>query len=88
MVQELVNLCISKLGYRSVSDDELNSTIQFISPLYPTVNVHEAKKMLAQHYNINVAPYKVLVDMERRKPWYKVFKANNPDTITGSTQKQ
>ncbi len=81
MVQELVNLCISKLGYRSVSDDELNSTIQFISPLYPTVNVHEAKKMLAQHYNINVAPYKVLVDMERRKPWYKVFKANNPDTI-------
>ncbi|OIP82243.1 MAG: endonuclease [Porphyromonadaceae bacterium CG2_30_38_12] len=81
MVQELVNLCISKLGYRSVSDDELNSTIQFISPVYPTVNVHEAKKMLAQHYNINVAPYKVLVDMERRKPWYKVFKANNPDTI-------
>jgi len=81
MVQELVKICVSKLGYNSVTDDELNSTIQFFSPLYPTVNVHEAKKMLAQHYNINVAPYKVLVDMERRKPWYKVFKANNPDTI-------
>ncbi len=81
MVQELVNLCISKLGYRSVTDHELNSTIQFISQLYPTVNVAEAKKILAQHYNINVAPYKVLVDQERRTPWYKVFKANNPDSI-------
>ena len=81
MVQELVNLCISKIGYRSVTDDELNSTIQFISPLYPSVDVHEAKKMLAQHYNINVAPYKVLVDQERRKPWYKVFKSNNPNAI-------
>ncbi len=81
MVQELVKVCVSKLGYNSVTDDELNSTIQFFSPLYPTVNIQHAKKILAQHYNINVAPYKVLVDMERRKPWYKVFKANNPNTI-------
>lgn len=81
MVQELVKVCISRLGYRSVTDDELNSSIQFFSPLYPSVDVHEAKKILAQHYNINVAPYKVLLDMEKRKPWYKVFKSNNPDKI-------
>ena len=81
MVKELVKVCISRLGYRSVSDDELNSSIQFFSPLYPSVDVLEAKKILAQIYNINVAPYKVLLDMERRKPWYKVFKSNNPDAI-------
>lgn len=81
MLNEFINLCRARLGYQSITDDQLDETISFISRLYPDVNILQARKILAQMYSISVDPYRKLVGKERRVPWYDNFKANNPDRV-------
>lgn len=81
MINKFIDLCRAHLGYQSVTDEQLDATISFISQLYPDVDTLQARKILAQMYSISVDPYKKLVGKERRAPWYNDFKANNPDKM-------
>lgn len=81
MIDKFIELCRAHLGYNSITDEQLDTTIKFISQLYPNIDTKQARKVLAQMYNISIEPYKKLVGADSRTPWYNYFKANNPDKV-------
>ena len=81
MIDKFIELCRAHFGYNSITDEQLDTTVKFISQLYPDIDTKQARKVLAQMYNISIEPYKKLVGADSRTPWYNYFKANNPDKV-------
>lgn len=75
--QKLVELCQDLIGRKvSVSDEEIDEAIAYVTRIKPDANVEKLKSDLLSLYSIKIDRFQILEGKERREPWLKDFQAN------------
>ena len=72
-----LELCKVLIGRKiSVTDEEINSSIDKIYPLYDKkIDKDLLKEELLSYYSVQIGEYQILEGKDRREPWLKDFKS-------------
>lgn len=75
--QTAIEVCRTLIGLKeSVTDSDIDSAIDGVTLLFPTLSRDVLKTKLMSIYSVRVEPMQILEGRERRKPWLMAFKAS------------
>ena len=74
--QKAIEVCRILIGLKgAVSDNDIDTAINSVVLMFPTLSKEVLKTKLMSIYSVRVEPMQILEGRERRKPWLMAFKA-------------